>query len=232
MISTVHRPQVEAVLARLRKREDENDAEGVRKLISAAGPEYENRFRNTSPATFADLAKDISMAVPKETGELLYLLARLNQANGIVEFGTSFGMSTVYLAAAVRDNGGGWVVGTELSADKVADARANVDEAGLSDLVDIRAGDALETLRELPGTVDLLLLDGWPSQSLPLLRLLEPKLRTGSVVITDGLPDPEHCVVDPSTMDDLYEYLRDRANGYLSVCLPILGEEIELSIRL
>ena len=101
------------------------------------------------------------MPVSRNTGALLYMLARGNGARAIVEFGTSFGLSTVHLAAALRDNGGGKLIGTELESNKLAYARANLEAAGLADLVDIREGDALQTLaRDLPDTVDLLLLDG------------------------------------------------------------------------
>jgi predicted O-methyltransferase YrrM len=99
----------------------------------------------------------VYMAVAPEVGRLLYLLARNRRTRTIVEFGSSFGISTIHLAAALRDNNnGGRVVTTELSASKVEAAQRNISEAGLSDLVEIRQGDALETLREgLPDEIDL-----------------------------------------------------------------------------
>ena len=51
--------------------------------------------------------KNVPLAVSRETGTLLYMLARGANARNIVEFGTSFGISTLHLAAALRDNGGG-----------------------------------------------------------------------------------------------------------------------------
>src|SRR5579871_6745931 len=110
---------------------------------------------------FYGRAREVHMPVSPETGALLYMLARGNGARAIVEFGTSFGISAIHLGAALRDNGGGLLIGTELEPSKLARARANLEAAGLADLVDIREGDALETLaRDLPETIDLVLLDG------------------------------------------------------------------------
>src|ERR1700733_5455363 len=105
--------------------------------------------------------KDAHLAVSPETGRLLYVLARSIKARSIVEFGTSFGISTLHLAAALRDNGGGHLIGSECEPSKILRARENLAAGGLSDLVDVREGDALETLaRDLPDSIDLVLLDG------------------------------------------------------------------------
>src|SRR5215472_6778743 len=88
-------------------------------------------------------------------GELLYLLARAKGVRCAVEFGTSFGVSTIYLAAAIRDAGtGGRVLGTEVVAEKVVAARSNLAAAGLNSQDEIREGDARTTLRDLTGSVD------------------------------------------------------------------------------
>src|SRR5579875_2723784 len=105
--------------------------------------------------------KDQPLPVSRETGRLLYMLARATGARAVVEFGTSFGISTIHLAAAVRDNGGGRVIGTEFEPSKIARARAHLAEAGLAEFVDLREGDAMQTLaRDLPAAIDLVLLDG------------------------------------------------------------------------
>jgi predicted O-methyltransferase YrrM len=129
--------------------------------------------------------------IGREQGQLLYLLARAIGATRIVEFATSFGVSTLHLAAAVRDNGGGLVIGSELIPDKVRRAREHLAAAGLDDLADIREGDALQTLRDVGGPVDLVLIDGWPSSELPsldrrVLELLAPHLRVGGIVFDDN----------------------------------------------
>lgn len=105
--------------------------------------------------------KNVPLAVSRETGALVYMLARSCGARTIVEFGTSFGISTLHLAAARRDNGGGRLITSEFEPSKVARAPDDLTAGGLIDLVEIREGDALQTLSvDLPETIDLLLLDG------------------------------------------------------------------------
>lgn len=105
--------------------------------------------------------KDAPVAVSRETGQLLYMLARSSRAKVIVEFGTSFGISTLHMGAALRDNGGGRLITSEFELSKAARARENLRDGGLIDLVEIREGDALKTLsKDLPDQIDLVLLDG------------------------------------------------------------------------
>jgi predicted O-methyltransferase YrrM len=132
-------------------------------------------------------AKDAYLAVGPETGKLLYLLARTSRARAIVEFGTSFGVSTLHLAAALRDNGGGRLISSELESSKAAKARENLTSAGLADLVEIRVGDALATLAaDLPEQIDFLLLDGAKGLYPRILGLIEPRLREGAIVVADN----------------------------------------------
>jgi predicted O-methyltransferase YrrM len=133
------------------------------------------------------MAKDTHLAVSPETGKLLYLLARNSRARTIVEFGTSFGISTLHLAAALRDNGGGRLITSEFEPSKVSKALENIEAGGLSDLVELRAGDALQTLaKDLPEQVDLVLLDGAKALYSRILALLEPRLRSGACVVADN----------------------------------------------
>ncbi|MEK8171963.1 class I SAM-dependent methyltransferase [Streptomyces sp. M19] len=122
----------------------------------------------------ADAAAEIYMPISAEAGRLLYNLVRATRPATVVEFGTSYGISTLHLAAAVRDNGTGRVVSTELSAHKAATARRTFAETGLDDLITVLEGDARETLAALEGPVDFILLDGWKDLCLPVLKLLEP----------------------------------------------------------
>jgi predicted O-methyltransferase YrrM len=123
-------------------------------------------------------------------------------------------MSTLYFAAAVRDNGGGTVIGSELVPAKVATARRNVADAGLAGYVDIREGDGRQTLRDLGGPVDFALIDGWPLPSGPslarqVIEIVAPQLRIGGFVMNDnGEPD-------------YIEFIRNPENGFLSITLPI-----------
>jgi predicted O-methyltransferase YrrM len=170
--------------------------------------------------TFYLNAKDYHLAVSAETGRLLYMLARSCRARGIVEFGTSFGLSTLHLAAALKDNGGGRLIGSEFEPSKVEKARANLQRAGLSELVEIRDGDALQTLaRDLPQPVDLVLLDGAKPLYLKVLKLLEPALRPGALIVGDNA----------DWAPDYLEYVRAGSGRYLSV--PF-AEDVELSMLL
>jgi len=172
----------------------------------------------------ADAYAELYIPVSPEGGRLLYTLIRASRPATVVEFGTSFGISTIHLAAAVRDNGTGRVVSTELNAAKVARARANLAEAGLADVVTILAGDARETLADLPGPVGFVLLDGWKNLYLPVLRLLEPRLTPGALVIADD------TISLAAEMGDYLGYVRDPANGYLSVLFPD-ADGLEITCR-
>ncbi len=143
--------------------------------------------RSDDAAISARRFRDVYISIGSSGGDLLYLTARSIGARSIVEFGTSLGISTLYLAAAARDNGGGHVVGTELDPEKVRRARASIESARLMEFVTIREGDARTTLAEDPTSVDLLFLDGWKDLYLPVLELVLPRLRPGAMVVADNV---------------------------------------------
>jgi predicted O-methyltransferase YrrM len=164
--------------------------------------------------------KDFPLAVSRETGTLLYMLARSRGARTIVEFGTSFGISTLHLAAALRDNGGDRLITSEFEPSKIARARANLTAGGLIDLVDIREGDALKTLGvDLPESIDLLLLDGAKALYPEILALVESRLRPGALIVADNADySPEYLA-----------RVRSPGGSYLST--PF-AEDVELSMRI
>lgn len=164
--------------------------------------------------------KDFPLAVSRETGTLLYMLARGCRARSIVEFGMSFGISTLHLAAALRDNGGGHLITSEFEPSKVVKARENLTAGGVIDLVEIRQGDALQTLNtDLPEVIDLVLLDGAKALYPEILSLLESRLRPGAFVIADNA----------DCSPDYLARVRSPSNGYLST--PF-GDDVEVSMRL
>jgi predicted O-methyltransferase YrrM len=164
--------------------------------------------------------RNAPLAVSRATGTLLYMLARSFGARAIVEFGTSFGISTLHLAAALNDNGGGRLITTEFEPSKAARARDHLAAVGLIDLVEIREGDALQTLRvDLPDTIDLVLLDGAKGLYPDILSLVESRLRPGAFIVADNADDSPNYLAR----------VRSRANGYLSV--PF-AEDVELSMRI
>jgi predicted O-methyltransferase YrrM len=164
--------------------------------------------------------KNLPLAVSRETGLILYMLARSSRARTIIEFGTSFGISTLHLAAALRDNGGGLLITTEFEPSKVKKARENLMVGGLLDLVDIREGDALQTLStDIPPTIDLLLLDGAKALYPEILAIVETRLGSGALIIAD---DVEYC-------PEYLSRVRSLGNGYMSTPL---NNDVELSMRL
>jgi predicted O-methyltransferase YrrM len=218
-ISTLDTDPVRTLLDEMLQAADAQEPE-LEALVARA------RAGAAGPISETALAPDLLEAwicVPREVGDLLATLVHATRARTVVEFGTSFGVSTVFLAAAVRDVGGGTVITTELEPTKAAVAAENLCRAGLDDLVDLRVGDALETLASVDGPVDLLLLDGWSELYLPVLRLVQPRLRPGALVIaddTDMLPEA------------LADYLAHvRGEGYRSQHLP-LGDGLEISVRM
>jgi predicted O-methyltransferase YrrM len=153
------------------------------------------------------------MPISQEGGELLYILVRATRPNTVVEFGTSYGVSAIHLAAAVADNRTGHVVSTELSVAKVVAARANLAEAGLADRVSILPGDAMATLNDIPEPIDFVLLDGWKDLCLPVLHSLVSRLAIGALIVADDINLP--------SLSGYLKYVRDPPNGYVSVAFPV-----------
>jgi predicted O-methyltransferase YrrM len=221
-MTTLTASPVSELLPRLFAEADASNAK-LRELFGALTPEErQRRMRdpNSDYRAFYGRAKELYLAVSPETGKLLYMLARTMRAKSIVEFGTSFGVSTIHLAAALRDNGGGRLVGSELEPTKIASARANLAAAGLADLVEIREGDALETLaRDLPDSIDVVLLDGHKPLYGRILDLLAPRLHAGSWLVADNA---DAC-------PDYVARVRNGDGTYVSV--PF-GEDVELTMKL
>ncbi len=209
------------LLERLFTQADERSATSRAAALNISAAELARlRASKTEYLDFYGRLKDVPLAVSRETGTLLYMLARATNAHNIVEFGTSFGISTLHLAAALRDNGGGRLVTTEFEASKVARARANLMAGGVIDLVEIRQGDALQTLKTgLPETIDLVLLDGAKPLYPEILALIEGRLRPGAFVVAD----------DADASPEYLARVRSISQGYLST--PF-GDDVEVSMRL
>jgi predicted O-methyltransferase YrrM len=198
-------PVIERVLAEFERRADE---EQRRTLAPGA------------PGTNLD---DLLLSVGREAGILLYLLATGAQSRRILELGTSYGYSTVWLAAAARATGGK-VMSLELRDFKIEYARQALTRAGLSTRVEFHEGDCLETLKKLPGPFDFVLLDVWKDLYLPCFELLHPKLAPGAIIAADNMLLP--AVVRPQA--EAYR-ARVRAVGDLDSVLIEVGNGIEIS---
>jgi predicted O-methyltransferase YrrM len=208
--NTLASPDLDAVLRRLFAAANDGT------ISQAALPPGRASWTEATAAEPADAPEDHYIPISPEAGTLLYTLARAIRPDTIVEFGTSYGISTLYRAAAVTGN----ATTTELSTKKAAAARANLDQAGVGDTVTILPGNALHTLAGLPGPIGLVLLDGWKDLCLPVLRLLEPRLAPGALIAADDTTF--------TRMADYLEYVRDPANGYVTVAFPV-ADGMELS---
>jgi predicted O-methyltransferase YrrM len=220
VISTINAPSVANTLAAIREYARDEDA-AAKLRIGARTTQLGRRV--TTAEKYELYGEAPPLAVKPEIGELLYLTALGRRARRVVEFGASHGISTIYLAAALRDAGGGRLQTTEILPGKCAATARNLAAAGLGDLVEILEGDALVTLRGVAGPVDLLFLDGRNDLYLPVLQLLEPVLADDAVILADlSLDDP-----------DLVPYLahvRGQDGPYVSLPVP-LNTGLEFTIR-
>jgi predicted O-methyltransferase YrrM len=159
---------------------------------------------------------DKLVALDPAKAEFCYMTCRALQARRVVEVGGSHGVSTLYLAAAVRDNGGGGVITTEWEAEKAKAARANYAEADLEAFIELREGDLRETLKLLHGPIDFVLVDIWTEMSRPAIELIAPHLRVGAIICADNtafrLPYRRY-----------FEFVNDPANGLRTMTLPFEG---------
>ena len=209
MTSTLRTARVRHVLDDLHRRSEAEDPPAVARMRAHERHLGRKVYGRDRGAVYG-LAP---LSVAPEVGELLYVLAMARRPATIVEFGASLGFSTLHLAAAVRDAGEGRVISTELEPEKARIVRENLAAAGLDDVVDLREGDALDTLQDVL-EVDLLFLDGWNNLYLSVLDLLEPRLTAGALVIADlSAGDPEHATY--------CERMHDPHSGYVSVDVPL-----------
>jgi predicted O-methyltransferase YrrM len=216
-------PKLRALLDRLHAQSEAQDP--------ALGAYFSKRFQagDFDRFSFDDDANrflaDKFVALERDKAEFCYLMCRSLGARRVVEAGTSFGVSTLYLAAAIKANGGGVVIGTEYEPKKAAAARALFAEAGLSDVIDLREGDLRETLRDPGGKVDFMLVDIWVAMARPALELVSPFLRPGAAVVCDNTGQFAEAYAD------YFAFIRDPANRFATQTLPFQGG-LEFSVKL
>lgn len=206
MTCTLHRADVVATLKR------EHAAARAMREAQIAEPRDENSPPvHTLDFRTSERHKTNYLSIGPRMGRFLYASARAINARNIVEFGTSFGISTLYLAAAAADTGGK-VTGSEFHQNKVEKARANLADAGLAALAEVRPGDALRTLADVEGPIDLLFLDGAKDLYIETLKMLEDRLRPGALVIADNA---DHLPQD----EGFLAYVGDSSPRYLTTLL-------------
>jgi len=183
---------------------------------------------NNFDARTNEFLKDKLIALDRSKAELCYHLCRALGARRVVEAGTSFGVSTIFLAAAVRDNlsqkQDGVVIGTESEPEKAKAARRHFAEAGLAALIDLREGDLRETLADVGGPIDFMLIDIWTPMARPALSLIAPHLREGAIVVCDNTTQFREAYAD------YFDFVHDPRNRFRTMTLPFEGG-LELTVR-
>jgi len=218
--------RIEALLDRLYAQHT-SQTEGLMAYFSAraeAGDIDWNAFDDRANQFLSDKL----IALDREKAEFCYQICRALRATRVVEAGTSFGVSTIFLAAAVRDNASGdrkgLVTGTENELAKANIARANFAEVGLTDFIELREGDLRETLIDIDGPVDFMLIDIWTPLARPALELVAPRLREGAVVICDNTAQFR------DQYRGYFEFVNDPANHLRTMTLPFEGG-LEFTVR-
>ncbi len=213
-------PRVKGLLARLHA-ESDAQTDALRAYIAKDSGK-------SASGTRAELDKgrefwrDKLVALEPEKARFCYMLCRAIDARNIVEAGTSFGVSTLYLAAALRDNGGGKVIATEYEPAKADIARANFVEAGLSQYIELREGDLREMLKTINAPIDFMLMDIWTPLARPAIALVAPHLRKGAIVIADNTDTYRQAYAD------YFAFLA--ASGFSTLTLPFDGG-LEMSTK-
>ena len=226
MTSPLNDAGLEGLLDRLHAQSDAQVAE----ISAATAKQRRLSGRDRSQRGFDDNMRrffaDKLVALERDKATFCYQLCRALGARRVVEAGTSHGVSTLYLAAAVRDNGhdDGVVIATEYEPAKAAIARDNFEEAGLAPWIELREGDLRETLVDCGGPVDFLLVDIW-NVALDALELVAPALRPGAVVITDN------TISNAEGYQPYFEFLNDPANRLRTMTLPFAGG-LEFTVRI
>jgi predicted O-methyltransferase YrrM len=215
---------VDALLDRLYEQNASQDA-ALGEYFSARAAEGSLDWNGFDERTNVFL-RDKLIALDRLKAEFCYSVCRAMHATRVVEAGTSFGVSTIYLALAVRDNLRAArasrvdgpepiVIATEHEPEKAKRARAHFEEAGVSHLIDLREGDLRDTLREyMPSPIDFMLIDIWTPVARPALSLMAPQLRDGAVVICDNTEQFRDAYAD------YFDFIRDARMQTLTLPFP------------
>ena len=222
-MSIIEDPSLTRLLAELHGRSDAQ--------LAALSAFTQRRGEGWAPTAeeVKQFVSDKLVALDRDKAEFCYQLCRASNARRIVEIGTSYGVSTLYLAAALRDNqraggGDGRVIGTEYEPGKARAARQHFEEAGLARFIDLREGDLRETLKQIDGAVDFVLVDIWIVMARPALELVARHLRHGAIVVCDNTEQHR------ADYADYFAFLNDPANRFQTMTLPFDGG-LEMSVR-
>jgi predicted O-methyltransferase YrrM len=196
---------------------------GVIEEYEARAAREEKLWDTMTPEEASRRRDEMLLPVGRPAGMLLNLLIREAGAKRILEVGSSYGYSTHWLADAARAVGGK-VTSLELQAPKTEYARERLRRAGLEDFVEFRIGDALGSLKALPGPFDFALIDLWKDLYVPVFELLYPKLARGALIVADNMLEPASARVHAQAYR-----ARVAAAAEMSSVLLTVGNGLEVS---
>jgi predicted O-methyltransferase YrrM len=182
------------------------------------------RMRSAMEAgKFREIIDEMLLPVGPESGQVINVLAKSLKNPRILELGTSYGYSGIWLAEAARASGGRLVT-MELSESKSAYAREMSEKAGLATFVDFRVGDAVKMIGELPHGIDFVLVDLWKDLYVPCLEAFYPKLNPGAIIVSDNMIEP---AVEHEAVMRYQHAIRAKAK-MTSILVPV-GSGLEIS---
>jgi predicted O-methyltransferase YrrM len=214
-----------ALLQRLHQQSSAQDESLTRYFASRGEAANWNRLDEEAHRFLADKL----VALDADKSLFCHRLCLALRARRVIEVGTSHGVSTLYLAQALKrieaaDGHRGVVIATEYEPHKVRAARANFAAAGLSDYIDLREGDLRQSLQHIDGAVDFVLMDIW-GMARTALGLIAPHLRRGAIVIADNTAQFRQDYAE------YFAFLGDPANAFTTQTLPFAGG-LELTVKL
>jgi predicted O-methyltransferase YrrM len=175
-------------------------------------------------ATLKRHVDEFLLPIGPSTGQLINILAKEANAKTILEVGSSYGYSTIWLAEAARTTGGK-VISLEISSKKQEHARAAIQRAGLAAHVNFSLGDARDSIALLKEQIDAVLLDLWKNLYIPCFDLFYPKLNPGALIVADNMLQPEFSQPEAVAYQN-----HVRAHPDIRSLMLHVGSGIELSI--
>ena len=169
-------------------------------------------------------ARDKGMlAVSEEDGRFLRLMVASSGAKHALEIGGASGYSAIWIGMGLRDTGGRLVT-IEYDPVRAKELAANVQAAGLSDIVQVMAGDAFQQIPKVSGTFDFVFLDAWKKDYKRFFDMVYPRLDKGGLFLA-------HNVVNKrSEMGDFLDAIQKQPSVWTTIVSPS-GEGMSVTLK-
>ncbi|MFP4356288.1 MAG: O-methyltransferase [Phycisphaerae bacterium] len=166
--------------------------------------------------------RDDSWNIPREEGLILHNIVLAGGCRMLVEVGTSYGFSGLFLGSAAQANGGRLHT-FDLDPRKHEHAAKNFESAGLGDSIELHLGDARQRLAELPDGIDFAFLDATKTQTPEYWQIIQPKLAGTCIITVDNISTHREELAGFASM------LRD--SGGFTSCPVEIGNGFEFAVR-